>query len=228
MNIEFYIEPSLWRVAAQPFRASKAIPRWWKDLQREIDAQGAPTFPSFTAKTCSPVFDVLTAGYIIPLPFDLHVQCNAEGDIRFNWLFAPGTYVDSHPPEQIPIYGGAWKLVNPWVIKTPPGYSVLIAHPFHRPDLPFHTLEAVVDTDTYHNRVNFPFLWEGGEYDGVLRAGTPFAQVIPFQREQWTMNVHAMTEEETRQVEKIGGRLKAHLHEYRRTHHKPKHYRGVV
>lgn len=223
MEIEFYISSEHWRVAAAPYRAAKQVPEWWSGLPRDLVNEGS-SFPGHTIKRCSPVFDVINAGYIIPMPFDLHVECEGD-DINFNWRYAPGMYIEQHGIEQVPIYGGAWKLINPWIIKTPPGTSVLITHPFHRPGLPYHTLEAMVDTDTYHNAVNFPFLWTGGDHDDVIRAGTPFAQVIPFRREQWTMNVHAMTEEEDREITMVSNRVSAHQHEYRKVHHKPKKFK---
>lgn len=220
-TIEFATSPSVWRVASPPYRAAKALPRWWQELQKELPSDG---FPRHTIKACTPVFDALTAGYIIPLPFDLHVKARGD-EILFTWRFAPDVYIEQHPVEQVPIYGGAWKLINPWVIKTEPGVSVMIVHPMHRPELPFHTLEAVVDTDTYHNNVNFPFRWTGGDYDGVLRAGTPFAQVIPFRREPWTMSAHAMTDEELVNRNRHHDRVSAHEHSYRRSNHRPKTYR---
>lgn len=224
MDIEFLTEEVNWRVAAQPYRASKAVPEWWRGLPRDLMPKpGVSEFPGGTIKQCSPVFDIIHAGYIIPLPFDLHVQ--SEGDqINFNWRWAPGTYVEGHSIEQVPIYGGAWKLINPWIIKTPPGTSVIITHPHHRVELPYRALDAIVDTDTYHNQVNFPFIWTGGDYEGVIRAGTPFVQVIPFRREQWTMKTGVIQEEDAKNVGVIRGRVNAHEHEYRKNHHKPKRY----
>lgn len=224
-TIEFTISPELWRVASPPYRAAKSIPQWWHELERGLPRDENNPFPAHTVKACSPIFDILTSGYIVPLPFDLHVSCDGNDNINFHWRFAPGEFITSHSPVQIPVYGGAWKLGNPWVIKTPPGYSILVSHPFHRPELPFHTLEAIVDTDTYHNQINFPFRWTGGEYEGVLRAGTPFAQIIPFKREPWSLNVHAMTDDERAKTAQIEQRVGAHQHEYRRRHHHPKTYR---
>lgn len=220
-NIEFSIDPAFWRVAANPTRAAKHRPAWWAELERNLDAPG---FPSHTIRACVPVSDAINAGYILPLPFDLHVKSTADGTVEFNWRFAPDEYVSQHGFEQVPIYGGAWKLSNPWVIKTPPGVSVLIIHPIHRPGLPFQTLEGVVDTDTYHNQVNFPFLWPAKDYDDVLRAGTPFAQVIPFRREAWTLSVHAMDEARVVDTKRHNANVRSNQHGYRRLYHSPKKY----
>lgn len=220
-SVEFSVEPRLWGVAAKPYRAHNALPEWWKKMPRNLPTDG---FPAHTIKACVPVTDMLTTGYILPLPFDLHVRSRKGERPLFSWRFAPEEFISEHGIEQVPIYGGAWKMSNPWLIKTSPGTSCLFLHPTHRPELPFHTLEAVVDTDTYTNHVNLPFLWPDQDYDGVLRAGTPWAQVIPFAREPWTMSVHAMTDKGVAEVDRTRDRVQANSHAYRRFHHQPKTY----
>jgi hypothetical protein len=58
----------------------------------------------------------------------------------------------------------------------------------HR-DLPFTILPGVVDTDRYTAPVNFPFLINDPNFEGLIPAGTPIAQVIPFKREPWEMSI---------------------------------------
>jgi hypothetical protein len=79
--------------------------------------------------------------------------------------------------------------MNPWAIKTPPGYSVLFIQPMHRESV-FTILPGVVDTDQYSAAVNFPFvLNEPTKFTGLIPAGTPMAQVIPFKRDSWEMQL---------------------------------------
>jgi hypothetical protein len=77
-----------------------------------------------------------------------------------------------------------FKFRNDWAIETPKGYSALFVHPLNRGDLPFYTLSGVVDTDDYNVPVNFPFLIRA-DFEGIIPAGTPIAQVIPIKRESW-------------------------------------------
>jgi hypothetical protein len=79
------------------------------------------------------------------------------------------------------------KFTNHWIVQTPKGYSSLFVTPFHH-DLPFTILPAIVDTDTYFNPVNFPFLPDP-DFEGLIPKGTPIAQVIPFKRDNWEMSV---------------------------------------
>ena len=55
------------------------------------------------------------------------------------------------------------KWVNPYVIKTPPGYSVLITQPFHRESV-FTILPGIVDTDKYKSQVHFPFVLKDNKW----------------------------------------------------------------
>lgn len=103
--------------------------------------------------------------------------------------------IQFHPVEQAPTHpnrnghqGYYPKWINPWSIKTPPGYSVLFVQPFHR-DSVFTILPGIVDTDTYTAPVNFPFILNDISWEGLIPAGTPIAQVIPFKREEWQMEL---------------------------------------
>jgi hypothetical protein len=78
--------------------------------------------------------------------------------------------------------------MNPWSIKTEPGYSTLFVPPFHRESI-FTILPGVVDTDQYSAAVNFPFVLNDWGFEGMIPAGTPMAQVIPFKRESWKMSL---------------------------------------
>jgi hypothetical protein len=77
------------------------------------------------------------------------------------------------------------KFNNPYGIKTPPGYSCLFIQPLHR-ESRFTIFPGIVDTDTYTSQVNFPFILNDENWEGIIPAGTPMAQVIPFKRESWT------------------------------------------
>jgi hypothetical protein len=76
------------------------------------------------------------------------------------------------------------KLVD-FKIETPIGYSCWIMHPSHRWDLPFLTINGFVDTDKHLNSLLLPFFIKEG-FTGILPAGTPFAQIVPFKREDWS------------------------------------------
>jgi hypothetical protein len=70
----------------------------------------------------------------------------------------------------------------------------------------FTILEGVVDTDQYKAPVNFPFVLNDVKWEGIIPAGTPMAQVIPFKRESWEHKIGS--DKERQEQEKINRKLK--------------------
>jgi hypothetical protein len=155
---------------------------------------------NLTAKACIPVLDAFTAGYMVTLPCDITVTTSPEYNHRLFWE-VDWEAIGSHSNLQIGDMGvpygfeiDPYKFETKWVIKTPPGYSVLITHPLNRFDLPFITLSGVVDSDSYNILpVNLPFFLKDG-YNGVIKKGTPIAQIIPFKREDWDSKIEMYKE----------------------------------
>ena len=50
------------------------------------------------------------------------------------------------------------KILNPWIITTPPGYSTLFVPPLNNSDDRFSIIAGIVDTDTFKNEINFPIV----------------------------------------------------------------------
>ena len=85
-----------------------------------------------------------------------------------------------------------YKFLNPFIIKTPPGYSCLFLSPMNNRDDRFEIIPGIVDTDTFEYEINFPFVINGDKYETletVIERGTPIAQIIPFKRESWEMEI---------------------------------------
>jgi hypothetical protein len=101
-----------------------------------------------------------------------------------------GTCISFHPIKQAPSHPYMNnhpypKFINPWAIKTPKGYSSLFIPPVHGSNKYFQILEGIVDTDKYDNPVNFPFVLKDVNFEGLIPAGTPVAQIIPIKRSSW-------------------------------------------
>lgn len=177
----------------QPKLASKLIPDWYKNTQSYISGERKPTgegSTSATIKRCMPVFDAITAGYIIESPADVYVSIK-DGQQWFEWSdfglinFHPVEQAPNHPDKK-PFSYPKWN--NPWSIKTPNGYSTLFVQPFHRESI-FTIFPGIVDTDQYSPPVNFPFVINDPTFQGLIPKGTLIAQVIPFKRDCWTMEL---------------------------------------
>lgn len=179
---EFYPEP-----------AKKNIPEWYKKMESYVGGikkpQGEGTTTA-TMKKCIPVFDAISSGYIIKTPADVFVS-QKDGAPYYEWPTLG--MIAFHPVEQAPAHpaGNGFpypKWINPWSVRTPKGYSALFVQPFHRESI-FTILPGVVDTDNYYAPVNFPFVLNNPKFEGLIPAGTPMAQVIPFKRESWKMQL---------------------------------------
>jgi len=172
-----------------PQPASRFIPEEYKKLGRFTDNN----FHAPTVKTCMPFLDSLTAGYIIPFDQDYVVD-----PIETDFTVWPankkpqddfGFHNKAQLPESWKKFSGdnAGKFMNKWLIKTPPGYSCLFIKPMNRIEERFDIIPGIVDTDTYINTINFPFILRKRDKQFLIKKGEPMIQVIPFKRDSWKM-----------------------------------------
>lgn len=188
-------------VALEPVPAASMLPDWYKKTDSYVGGKKLPNGEggnNATVKRCMPVFDAMTAGYLILLPADVYVR-QQDGAPFYEW--ANFDLISFHPVEQAPIHPDSNghpipKFINPWAIRTPKGYSTLFLEPMHR-ELPFRVMPGVVDTDEYIAPVNILFTLKDVNFEGLIPRGTPIAQVIPFKREAWESGIG--TEEDAKQ-----------------------------
>lgn len=192
-----------------PEPAYKHIPEWYKNMESYEDNIKRPRGDgktTATIKKCMPVFDAITSGYVIKSQADVYVsqkplyatdpetgnEILVDQQPFYEWAnfdlirFHPMSQAPEHPSRNGHLEYPKW--MNPWSIKTPKGYSVLITQPFHR-ESPFTILSGVVDTDKYPATINFPFVLNDIKFEGLIPAGTPIAQIIPFKRDDWNMKL---------------------------------------
>jgi hypothetical protein len=208
LNIQFNIDPEFDGIFERPVPAKNAIPEWWKKQERYMDNKvtyNKDVEVSHTIKRCMPVMDCMTSGYIVKLPCDIVVD-NIDGEQFFSWAITRWKLIEGHSSKQVSQYPieekyskTPLKFKNPFGIKTPKGYSCLFVDPMHADDRPFKCLPAIVDTDEFTTPINFPFLIEK-DFSGVIPAGTPIIQVIPFKREEWSSSYGHITKEETNRL----------------------------
>jgi hypothetical protein len=183
-----------------PIPAEKNIPAWYKNMITYYDKSNAKEKrESQTIKRCMPVFDAFTAGYLIVTHTAINISYDENKGLHIDWANDTLDAVTFHGAHQLVGYRGldlptgAPKLRNPWGIKTPKGYSCYFMPPAHREKTGIRILEGYVDTDTYNNSVQFPFLIDEG-FEGEIPAGTPIAQVIPFKRDSFKMRIGGVEE----------------------------------
>lgn len=177
--------------------AKKVIPDWYKKIPQFLDnkmfdddyAENKIGIRS-TVKLCVPFLDALSIGYVVTLPFDLHVE-DVEGFPVLRWPPSAELTpkVRSKLASEKLVLFGHYPIEFTWQIgvayTVPKGYSMLFTHPLNRHDLPFTTMSGVLDGGLVLTHLgNVPFYLKKG-FMGIIKKGTPIAQIIPFRQENW-------------------------------------------
>ena len=214
--IEFYTAETQVDVLPPPVPSVKMMPAWWYNASRHVGnewEEGSPAPSPTTFKQCQPFTDVLRTGDMIPLWQDFsygNVSPNSDiPQIEIDWgqgrypfpsdaargmeLDTPIAHKDWYSWAEIEgvkegiIPNASFSFTNPWIIRTPPGYSCLFTAPINGEDPRIRLFSGIVHTDTYFNAVNFFFgMRKEAPPHGILKKGMPLVQVIPFKREEWT------------------------------------------
>jgi len=198
-------------VAIEPPKpSSQVLPEWYKNLSPYFVNNGVFLQPginnrnnsNYSAKKCIPLLDSFSSGYMITLPCDIVFVNPEEYGYRVIWDVSYEV-VSEHSVMQLggesslpKNYEQVLKWNSFWRIKTPLGYSCLFTHPRGFFDLPFKTIDGIVDTDTHVTPVNFPFFLEKNFF-GKVEKGTPICQVLPFKRENWSASIEKYEEKES-------------------------------
>jgi len=197
MLVKFSCDKGLVGVIPNPDRAIKFAPSYYKQTK----PQSSESPKTGTVKRCVPFLDALSAGFIIPMWCDVYVV--ARGG-EFHIDFPPnyplkdtfGTHSEKqftgHPLQNKPYGKIPMKWMSPWIVETETNVSCMFVSPLNHIETRFKLLDGVVDTDTYYNNINFPFLWTGGDGEFFIAKGTPLVQVIPFRREAHGFEVSAI------------------------------------
>jgi hypothetical protein len=175
------------------------MPAWWKDATLWwLNEDGDPIIASYNKddeeekslgfKACPALLDIFSTGYVLKTPADImFVQYEKQPFVIIDKKFKEFCESRSDMP-QFPIpYGYSKKHFHwwpNWGIELPEGYSALVTHPLNRYDLPFLTVNGIIDSDRYTMPGLTPFFLREG-FSGLIPKGTPFAQVIPIKREDW-------------------------------------------
>lgn len=195
-----------------PRPAHEFIPQWYKELDDRPN-DDKPFRKSMRA--CMPAMEALTFGWIIPTPTDVAIVEEEDG-YRVEWADETFNVMGRHPKEQVggdsfPHDGEIIKFNLPYMMRTPEGISTLYMPPLNRVETRFRPFSGVVDTDEYVNEVNIPALMLDEDWSGIIEAGTPLVQVIPFERDGIVSEseTREMTEEEENIKSKIGENVSA-------------------
>jgi hypothetical protein len=199
--IQFQLSEQFKDLPFKPIPAKKAFPSWITALETEL--QG-PYSGRKTIKGCPPVTDMMSHGYLLPLWFEFYLKWNNErGVYQHQDRLSDNSFpsITYHSPDQYASkYFRGWsvfKLSSPWLIRTPPGTSVMLIPPVYRDDCPFEILPSIIDTDSYQGSFSFTCkIKVDKETTFVCEPGVPFVQIIPFKRSDWQQEISDIPQKE--------------------------------
>jgi hypothetical protein len=200
LNIEFIANES-WLNENSPYKPQpirKLISEWYRVADRfainpntndywvEEDGGKIPTW-----KACPAIFDIFATGYAYLTPCDIEFFINDKGIIDFkiedkqyqNFCTKRDPMPQFYQPDGYYLNHFAW--FPDWGVRLPEGYSALYINPSNHFELPFIMAEGIIDNDHVNFPGSMPFFIKDS-FTGIIPAGTPFAQIIPFKREDWS------------------------------------------
>ena len=197
------------QIVLPPIPSKRTVPDWFKKTPAWNEGDQ-------TVKKCVPFLDAITAGYMLLNHVDIVIRQLSDLSLKLDFidekhkaLISKWPPIETHPMRQIP--GSPMesftvlKWMNPWRIETPKDYSLLFLPPLNRLDSPIIPLTGLVDTDTFDNIVNIPFIHSMLEPGGskiMIPAGTPMCQIIPIRRDTWNSKVTWLDKQELRKTKK--------------------------
>lgn len=180
-----------------PVPAKNKIPQWFLDASKyKTDESGNVVFahkekmPSY--KSCPAMLDSFISGYMLLTPCDIYFEkindeINIHTEVGFTQFCGKrGKEIGFPTPPGYETTHFYW--YTNWMPQVPKGYGCLYIHPLNRFDLPFLTISGFVDSEEFSVPGNSPFFIKK-DFEGIIPAGTPYLQVIPYKIEDWNMSV---------------------------------------
>lgn len=186
-------------VVPPPKPAKMYLPKWYQDAatigvdkKRYHDGH----LQNLSIKSCMPLLDAMVSGYIQETWCDIHIGRNDDGSVRYTYAMEPEimsarpeSATQAHNPDGYLPIEFVWR--QPYGIETPAGWSVMLTHPLNHTHLPYQSMTAIVDTDSYIHAPfpnNYPFFIRDG-FEGIIPAGSPMFQIVPIRRADWSHSV---------------------------------------
>lgn len=176
--------------------AEADLPEWYKKSESYVPglSQSIHKDKKQTVKRCMPVFDYLSTGLNIHLPFSIYA--NGKG-LNKEVSSSTNNYdckLGHHSPGQVqslpvpPEYSAQpYKVDFPFYIEAPSGYSAVYIPYYPYEGFPLLFIGAMVQVDKYKSPVNFPFFIQNN-FEGKVDAGSMFMKVIFVKRDSFKVN----------------------------------------
>lgn len=171
---------------SKPIPAKSRLPHWYKDQA------GYNHFNHPTIKRCMPIFDAMSAGYLLLSPANITVDSTnpaglfVESDDDFGGMLISQHDIHQYDKYPTPVgYHRHLLRIHPlWAVQTPSGYSALFTNPIHSNTENLIALSGIIDTDNFISDGHLSFYVKDNSIIKISK-GYPLVQVIPIKREEW-------------------------------------------
>lgn len=200
-HLEFVTSESRIAEMFPPVPAGECLPDWWKQQPAAFPIEKR-RFPHLrlnehaTIKACPGVFDYMSLGYVIPLWADMLLEAQEEGySYEMTYEGTKLTTFEPHAwdkfPRQPKTHSYVLKIMTPWRIVAPKGWSVMALPPWYHQDDRWSLMPGCVDVDRF-SIMTFVAAWHApiGRTE-LLKAGTPLIHLVPYRRDSLPLNVTA-------------------------------------
>ena len=178
---------------------------WIKSVMTQYkQAKDLGSYPSHVAR-CPGIFDLLKIGYIVPMPFDLHLDIFPDSETVFKWevnnesllsmldnqpVQMHMTMGDHSPPDCLkhPL-----KINLPWKVFVPRGVKLLI-NPIPYPDIHFFKAVSGIWDVSQSPQLNVQMWMNKTPNQYVIKAGTPMMHIIPLTDKKMDLEVRDATD----------------------------------
>lgn len=183
-----------------PILAKQVIPKWYSLSDRYIKMPNSNEYylnhlggKMLNFKACPALLDTLTSGYLYVTPCDIEFIKDSSGNVTVKTEPGFEDFCSTRPAMSdfktpFGCIDQHFHWYPNWAPRLPEGYSALYTNPINHFELPFINTAGIIDNDKMDTPGLIPFFLNS-EFEGVIKAGTPYLQILPFKREDWNMEI---------------------------------------
>jgi hypothetical protein len=169
------------------------MPEWWASIPNKL------TNGEGTIKRCAGLADLFSQAYVVPMWMETKVdfidskEVSITKDNKFmfpEWELHPSDQLLDHTNINIGnnIVTHTLKVVSPWSIILPRGYSLLQLPVFYHFENRYSVIPGIIDSDIFHE-ANIPLFIHNNNKTLYFKEGEPFVMYIPFKRSKFKHSI---------------------------------------
>ena len=198
--------------------ASEYKPAWVSEARAHYKAVVSDAVEEKTTHIyrCPGIFDIMSKGYIVPLPWDIAIETRADDSKNFKWTIPSGELENRLHNELLKGHFGPnvqflpkrpysldtiIKFNTPWYVVAPKDVKFIVIPIPYNENWQFESVTGILDPG-YSAEVNVQVRWNLKNGKHIIKAGTPMCQLIPLSNEEFELEVRTANENDKKWIEK--------------------------